>query len=98
MVAKINWDASLYGVFIYNQQKVNKDATGIIYENRMITDVTGNGNKIIQQTMLSFENYLPVNKNTEKPVLHISPEPVTRRLPCRISSSPILSVTIWNAT
>jgi hypothetical protein len=75
MVAKINRGSSLYGALMYNQQKVNKDTARIIYENRMITDVTGTGNKIIQQVMLSFENYLLANKNTEKPVLHISLNP-----------------------
>lgn len=41
----------------------------------MITDVTGNTDRIVQQTMLSFENYLLANKNTEKPILHISLNP-----------------------
>lgn len=41
----------------------------------MITDVTGNPDKILQQTMISFENYLLANKNTEKPILHISLNP-----------------------
>jgi hypothetical protein len=75
MVAKINRGSSLYGALMYNQQKVNKDTARIIAGNRMIADMTGNGDKIIQQAMLSFENYLLANKNTEKPVLHISLNP-----------------------
>jgi hypothetical protein len=75
MVAKINWGNSLYGAIIYNQEKVNEDTARIISGHRMITDVTGNTDKIVQQTMLSFENYLLANKNTEKPILHISLNP-----------------------
>ncbi len=41
----------------------------------MITDVSGNPDKVIQQTMFSFENYMLANKNTEKPILHISLNP-----------------------
>lgn len=75
MVAKINRGSSLYGALIYNQQKVNNATARIIFGHRMITDVTGNPDKLIQQTMLSFENYLLANKNTEKPILHISLNP-----------------------
>jgi hypothetical protein len=75
MVAKINRGNSLYGALIYNQEKVNKETARIISGYRMITDVTGNTDKVIQQTMYSFENYLLANKNTEKPILHISLNP-----------------------
>jgi hypothetical protein len=75
MVAKINRGSSLYGALIYNQQKVNNATARIISGHRMITDVTGNTDRIVQQTMLSFENYLLANKNTEKPILHISLNP-----------------------
>ncbi|GAB6119993.1 conjugal transfer protein MobB [Dysgonomonas termitidis] len=75
MVAKINRGSSLYGALIYNQQKVNNAAARVISGHRMITDMTGNTDKVIQQTMLSFENYLLANKNTEKPILHISLNP-----------------------
>ncbi|NDV81549.1 conjugal transfer protein MobB [Bacteroides sp. 51] len=75
MVTKINRGSSLYGALVYNQEKVNEATARIISGHRMITDVTGNANKIIQQTMLSFENYLLANKNTEKPILHISLNP-----------------------
>jgi hypothetical protein len=75
MVAKINRGSSLYGALIYNHRKVNNDTARIISGHRMITDVSGNEDKIIQQAMLSFENYLLANKNTEKPILHISLNP-----------------------
>jgi hypothetical protein len=75
MVAKINRGSSLYGALIYNQEKVNRATARIISGHRMITDITGKADKVIQQTMYSFENYLLANKNTEKPVLHISLNP-----------------------
>ncbi len=43
--------------------------------NRMITDVAGNPERVMQQTLWAFENYLLANKNTEKPILHISLNP-----------------------
>ena len=75
MVAKINRGASLYGAIIYNQQKVNEDTARIIAGNRMITDLTGNPHNVMQQTLWAFESYLAANRNTEKPVLHISLNP-----------------------
>ena len=63
MVAKINRGASLYGAVIYNQQKVDD------------SDVTGNPEQVMRNTLLAFENYLLANKNTEKPILHISLNP-----------------------
>jgi Relaxase/Mobilisation nuclease domain. len=75
MVAKINRGSSLYGALIYNQEKVNEAIARIIAGNRMIADVGNNPDKLIQQVMLSFENYLLANKNTEKPILHISLNP-----------------------
>lgn len=41
----------------------------------MITDIDNNPDKLIRQAMYSFENYLLLNKNTEKPILHISLNP-----------------------
>lgn len=74
-MAKINRGASLYGAITYNQQKVNDTLARIISGNRMITDVTSNPERLVQQTMWAFENYLLANRNTEKPVLHISLNP-----------------------
>lgn len=75
MVAKINRGVSLYGAITYNQQKVNDATARIISGNRMITDMTGNPERVMQQTLWAFENYLLANRNTEKPVLHISLNP-----------------------
>ncbi len=75
MVAKINRGVSLYGAIVYNQQKVDDATARIIYGNRMITDVTGNPEQVMRQTIWAFENYLLANKNTEKPVLHIALNP-----------------------
>ena len=75
MVAKINRGVSLYGAIIYNQQKVDDNTACIIYGNRMIADVTGNPEQVMRQTMWAFENYLLANRNTEKPILHISLNP-----------------------
>ena len=75
MVAKINRGASLYGAVIYNQRKVDEATARIIAGNRMITDLTGNPHNVMQQTLWAFESYLAANRNTEKPVLHISLNP-----------------------
>ena len=75
MVAKINKGASLYGAVAYNQQKVDDAAARIIAGNRMMTDLTGNPRNVMQQTLWAFESYLAANRNTEKPVLHISLNP-----------------------
>lgn len=77
MVAKINRGEALYGAVVYNQQKVNEGTARIISGNRMITDVTNNPERIMQQTLLAFESYLLANKNTDKPILHISLNPTT---------------------
>lgn len=75
MVAKINRGASLYGAVIYNQQKVDDSTARIISGNRMIADVTGNPEQVMRNTLWAFENYLLANKNTKKPILHISLNP-----------------------
>ena len=51
MVAKINRGASLYGAIIYNLQKVNDNTARIIYGNRMIANVSGNTERVMQQTL-----------------------------------------------
>ena len=75
MVAKINRGVSLYGAVIYNQRKVDESTARIITGNRMITDLTGNPHNVMQQTLWAFDSYLAANRNTEKPVLHISLNP-----------------------
>ena len=71
----INRGASLYGAVAYNQQKVDESTARIIAGNRMMTDLTGNPHNVMQQTLWAFESYLAANRNTEKPVLHISLNP-----------------------
>lgn len=75
MVAKINHSTQLYKVVAYNQQKVDAGTARIIGGNRMIADLTNTPERRMQQTLLSFENHLLANKNTEKPILHISLNP-----------------------
>ncbi|MEG1612518.1 MAG: mobilization protein, partial [Alistipes sp.] len=57
MVAKINRGVSLYGAITYNHAKVAQQTARIISGNRMITDVTENPDRVMRQTLLSFENY-----------------------------------------
>lgn len=75
MVAKINHSAQLYKVVAYNQQKVDAGTARIIGGNRMIADLTNIPELQLQRTLLSFENHLLANRNTEKPILHISLNP-----------------------
>jgi hypothetical protein len=75
MVAKISHGASLYGAVSYNQEKVNEGTARIIGGNRMLSNLAGNTGNVMQQTLLSFESYLAANRNTRKPVLHISLNP-----------------------
>jgi hypothetical protein len=75
MVAKISHGASLYGAVTYNQEKVNEGTARIIGGNRMLSNMTGNPDNIMQQTLVSFESHLVANRNTRKPVLHISLNP-----------------------
>jgi hypothetical protein len=58
MVAKISHGASLYGAVTYNQEKVNEGTARIIGGNRMLSNMTGNPDNIMQQTLVSFENPL----------------------------------------
>lgn len=75
MVAKISHGANLYGALAYNHEKVTKGTAEILSGNRMITDRLGQPSRDMRLTLLSFENYLLANRNTEKPVLHIALSP-----------------------
>lgn len=75
MVAKISHGASLYGALSYNHNKVAAGTAEILSGNRMISDRLGLPSEDIRLALLSFENYLLANRNTEKPVLHISLSP-----------------------
>lgn len=75
MVAKISHGMSLYGALAYNYEKVAAGTAEILSGSRMISDRLGLPSKDIRLALLSFENYLLANRNTEKPVLHISLSP-----------------------
>ena len=75
MVAKISHGASLYGALHYNHEKVEKGTAEILSGNRMISDRPGLPGEDMRLALLSFENYLLANRNTEKPVLHIALSP-----------------------
>ena len=66
---------SLYGVLAYNYDKVAAGTAEILSGSRMISDRLGLPSGDIRMALLSFENYLLANRNTEKPVLHISLSP-----------------------
>lgn len=75
MVAKISHGASLYGALTYNHEKVGKGTAEILSGNRMVSDRLGLPSEDMRLALLSFENYLLANRNTEKPVLHIALSP-----------------------
>lgn len=73
MVAKISKGSSLQGALLYNQEKVKEQQAKILFSNRIILNRDGSLNMYLAN--LSFAPYLNANKNTEKPVLHISINP-----------------------
>ena len=73
MVAKIGKGNSLHGALSYNQEKVKEQQAKIIFSNRVMMNRDGSVNMYLVN--LSFTPYLDANKNTEKPVLHISINP-----------------------
>lgn len=75
MVAKINRGVSLYGALDYNWQKVDDRTARIISGNGMITDSANCPDMNMQNAIYGFRKYLLANKNTDKPILHISLNP-----------------------
>jgi hypothetical protein len=73
MIVKIGRGSNLYGALAYNQLKVAKDNGQILFTNRIIE--TPNGQYSVAQLTESFQPYLIANRNTEKPILHISLNP-----------------------
>ncbi|PXV61094.1 relaxase/mobilization nuclease-like protein [Dysgonomonas alginatilytica] len=73
MVAKINKGSSLHGALSYNQEKVKEGQAKVLFSNRIMLNRDGSLNMYLANQ--SFEPYLNANKNTEKPVLHISINP-----------------------
>lgn len=75
MVAKINRGVSLYGALAYNWQKVDDRTARIRSGNGMITDSANCPDMNMQNAIYGFRKYLLANKNTDKPILHISLNP-----------------------
>lgn len=73
MIAKIDRGKHLYGALAYNQTKVNKGTGAILLLHNM--QETPDGKYSVQKLWRSFETNLAANRNTEKPVLHISLNP-----------------------
>lgn len=73
MVAKIGKGSSLHGALSYNQEKVKEDQAKVLFSNRVMLNRDGSVNMYLANQ--SFTPYLDANKNTEKPVLHISINP-----------------------
>lgn len=73
MVAKIGKGSSLHGALSYNQEKVKEEQAKVLFSNRVMMNRDGSVNMYLANQ--SFVPYLDANKNTEKPVLHISINP-----------------------
>ena len=73
MVAKISKGSSLQGALLYNQEKVKEQQAKVLFSNRIILNRDGSLNMYLANQ--SFAPYLNANKNTEKPILHISINP-----------------------
>lgn len=73
MVAKIGKGSSLHGALSYNQEKVKEQQAKVLFCNRVMMNRDGSVNMYLANQ--SFAPYLDTNKNTEKPVLHISINP-----------------------
>lgn len=73
MIAKIGRGENIYGALSYNQIKVKNENGEILFLHKMLE--TPDGSYSVNQLLRSFEPYLLANRNTEKPVLHISLNP-----------------------
>jgi len=73
MIAKIGRGKSLYGALSYNYQKIEKE-NGQILHTQMVME-SHDGKYSVSGILRSFETYLVANRNTEKPILHISLNP-----------------------
>lgn len=73
MVAKISHGSSVYGVFEYNQSKVDNGEATVLNSFRFIHDE--NYHHSVSNCVRSLEDWLNANKRTEKPMVHISLNP-----------------------
>ena len=74
MVAKINIGSSLFGALSYNQEKVDAGEGKILCSNKVLLPVADES-LCLPFCLKSFENHLPKDIKTEKPVIHISLNP-----------------------
>ena len=73
MVAKINIGSSLFGALSYNQEKVDAGEARVLCSNKVLLPT--DKSLTLAFCMKSFENHLPKDIKTEKPVVHISLNP-----------------------
>ncbi len=81
MVAKMNRGVSLYGAVVYNPHKVDDATARIICGQPHDYRCHGQSSPGHAADAMGFQSYLLANRNTEKPVLHISSEPLGGRPP-----------------
>lgn len=75
MIAKISKGSDVYGVFAYNQNKVDKGEAIVLSSWRFIHD---NDCYNVEDCVRSIDHWLIVNRRTEKPMVHISLNPDPR--------------------
>lgn len=75
MVAKISKGSDVYGVFAYNQNKVDKGEATVLSSSRFIHN---NDCYNVEDCVRSIDHWLTVNNRTEKPMVHISLNPDPR--------------------
>lgn len=75
MIAKISKGSDVYGVFAYNQNKVDKGEAAVLSSWRFIHD---NDCYNVEDCVRSIDHWLIANRRTEKPMVHISLNPDPR--------------------
>ena len=73
MVAKITIGSSLFGAIRYNGEKVNQGKGQLLDTNKVFNN--GDGKVNVSQVLKDFEERMPKQMRTEKPVIHISLNP-----------------------
>ena len=73
MVAKITIGSSLFGAIRYNAEKVNQGKGQLLDTNKVFNN--GDGKVNVAQVLKDFEERMPKQMRTEKPVIHISLNP-----------------------
>ena len=84
MVAKISMGSSLYGALAYNGEKINEARGKLLATNKIYND--GTGTVDIGRALNDFLLYMPSQTRVEKPVVHISLNPVGTAVVMVISS------------